>query len=541
MLPVTPMDEILSAYHEVSNSRRVRVQGTVTYSIPGSAVVLQNGRRSLWINTQGFDELKIGDQADATGFPDVHDGFLKLRDGEVQDSHVAAPLQPLPVTWADLAQSHHVFDLVSIEGTVVAEVREAGQDEYDLSADGHLFSAIYRHPGQNGSGPVPGMKQIPLGSRVRITGVCILEDSNPFNNDVPFDLLLRNYDDLAVVARPPMLSVSNLIRLVSILALVILAVSFWGWMLNRKVRHQTVALARRIETEAAHERRNAQIEQRRSRILEDINGNRSLVELLEEICELVSFHLDGAPCWCEITDGARLGRFESERNNRRMLQQDIPARCGARLGVLYAALPLGNPSVIEEQAFFHGTRLATVAIETRRLYSDLVHRSEYDLLTDIHNRFSLNKQLDLLIARAREEASVFGLIYVDLDEFKQVNDVYGHRIGDLYLQEVCARMKHQMRAGDLLARLGGDEFAALVPAARTRTDVEEIATRLERCFDEPFHLGGHILRGEASIGIALYPDDGAHRDTLLSAADAAMYVAKHTRRTVASAPAGDRN
>jgi len=200
------------------------------------------------------------------------------------------------------------------------------------------------------------------------------------------------------------------------------------------------------------------------------------------------------------------------------------------LGVLYAALDSCAEQHGEvNQALFMGARLSTLAIETRRLYTDLVHRSEFDLLTDIHNRFSLDKELDHRIAIARENAGIFGLIYVDLDEFKQVNDVYGHHVGDLYLQEVSIRMKRQLRSGDLLARLGGDEFAALVPMARTRADVQEIALRLEHCFGTPFHVEGYVLSGSASVGIALYPEDGSTKDSLLSAADAAMYVTKHTR------------
>ncbi|MFP5238053.1 MAG: diguanylate cyclase domain-containing protein [Acidobacteriota bacterium] len=529
-LPVTPMDEILSAYHDVSDSHRVRVQGTVTYYAPGSAAVIQNGERSLWINTASRGDLKLGDEADATGFPDVHDKFLKLRDAEIQDSHVRAPIQPVAVTWEDLAQSHHVFDLVSIDAKVVAQVREAAQDEYDLQSNGHLFSAIFRHPLPGTTGALPDMKKIPVGASVRVTGICILEDANPFNNDVPFDLLLRDYDDIAVIANPSPLSVDNLIRLVSVLLLVVLVVSIWGWMLNRKVRQQTAALATRIASEAALERRNAQIEQRRSRILEDINGTRPLAELLEEITEFTSFQLDGAPCWCEVTDGARLGHFESDPRRSRIVRQNIVSRSGTHLGMLCAAMDGEAALPAEEHAFFVGTRLATLAIETRRLYTDLIHRSEFDLLTDVYNRFSLDRQLEALIARSRDKASVFGLIYIDLDEFKQVNDIYGHRVGDLYLQEACARMKHQLRAGDLLARLGGDEFAALVPDTKSRADVNEIAIRLERCFEAPFRLGGHTLNGSASIGVALYPEDGNNKDSLLSAADAAMYVAKNTRQ-----------
>ena len=176
-----------------------------------------------------------------------------------------------------------------------------------------------------------------------------------------------------------------------------------------------------------------------------------------------------------------------------------------------------------------GAGLAALAIETRRLYTDLLRRSEFDLLTDIQNRFSLEKQLDELIDHARQTAGVFGLIYIDLDGFKLVNDRYGHQVGDLYLQEAAARMKHQLRPADILARLGGDEFAVLVPTVRNRSDVQEIALRLERSFDAPFSVQGIVIEGSASIGIALYPEDATTRDALLQSSDAAMYVEKHTR------------
>ncbi len=106
--------------------------------------------------------------------------------------------------------------------------------------------------------------------------------------------------------------------------------------------------------------------------------------------------------------------------------------------------------------------LATLAIETSRLYSELVHRSEFDLLTDVPNRFAMKKALAALIEESRQSAAIFGVMYVDLNEFKQVNDEYGHQFGDMYLKEIALRMKRQLRPGDTLARLGGDEFAVLV-------------------------------------------------------------------------------
>jgi diguanylate cyclase (GGDEF)-like protein len=328
---------------------------------------------------------------------------------------------------------------------------------------------------------------------------------------------MRSFDDISVVAQPSLLNIRNLMLLVGLLLAVVFAVVARGWAIERRVRWQTATLAC--------------IEQRRSRILEDINGNRPLAEVVEEITELVSFKLRGAPCWCQIADGAQLGNCPPKLNGLRVVRCEIPARSGPALGVLFAAFdPFAKSGSDESEALSMAVALTALAIETRRLYTDLRHRSEFDLLTDIHNRFSLDKYLDRQIAAAHQNAGIFGLIYIDLDKFKQVNDLYGHQIGDLYLQEVALRMKRQLRGVDMLARLGGDEFAALLPQVRNRAKVEEIAQRLERCIQEPFLIEGHSLQGSASVGIALYPENGATKDELLSAADTAMYAAKNAKR-----------
>jgi diguanylate cyclase (GGDEF)-like protein len=223
----------------------------------------------------------------------------------------------------------------------------------------------------------------------------------------------------------------------------------------------------------------------------------------------------------------------------RLAERAIAAHSGPALGSIFAAFDARTaPHPDEEKALATAAGLATLAIETARLHSDLVHRSEFDMLTDIQNRFSFEKHLDGLIDEARQTAGIFGLIYIDLDDFKQVNDRYGHQVGDLYLQQIAERMKRQLRPGDLLARLGGDEFATLVPVVHNRADVEEIALRLEHCFDDPFALESHVMQGSASVGIALYPADAATKDSLLSTADAAMYVAKYARKTCSKFPTG---
>ena len=347
--------------------------------------------------------------------------------------------------------------------------------------------------------------------------------------------VLRSFDDLAIVFATSWINVVSIVSIVGELLLFVIA-GFWIWSLSKTVRQQSDSLKAHAEAGAAKDQRNAQVEQRRNQILDDINSSRPLPELIAEITELVAFNLNGAFCWCETEDGTQLGR-KPQVLRLRTLRREIPARNGGPLGTLFAAFEPGiKPSEEENAALTAGARLATLAIETRGLYKDLVHRSEFDLLTDIYNRFSLERYLEEQIEKAREEESTFGLIYIDLDEFKQMNDRYGHRVGDLYLQEVSLRMKRQLRSGAVLARLGGDEFAALVPVARNQAAVEEIAQRLERSFDAPFAVESHVLRGSASLGVALYPDDGTTADGLLNAADAAMYVAKQTKQAAADTP-----
>jgi diguanylate cyclase (GGDEF)-like protein len=530
-LPITPMDEVLSGYHVRDITRRIRVQGTITYFEPGSAIVLQSGAKSLWIGTQSEKHERIGSLADVTGFPNASGGSLTMTLGEIFDSDVLAPIKPRQVTESDLAAGTYAFDLVSTEGQVLTSMRQATQDEYVLVSGGRVFSAIYHHADEAGV-QLPPMKQIPIGSHVRVTGISMVTyGSNPFQGPVSFSLLMRSFDDITVVAKPSWLTVRNLTLLVGVLVLLVFAFAIRQWILERKVHRQTVALANRIEAKAELEHRVAKLEQLRSRILEDINGSRPLAEIIEQIIGLVSVTLHGAPCWCEITDGARLGASPAEALGKRILHHDILSHSGQVLGKIYAAAAEHNEGAGEEtEALTTGVRLATLAIETQRIYSDLVYRSEFDQLTDIHNRFSLDKHLDRCVEDARQKAGIFGLIYIDLDKFKQVNDVYGHHVGDLYLQEVARRMAHQLRAVDVLARLGGDEFAILIPAIRSRAEVKDVAVRLERCFDDPFAVEGYLLKGTASIGIATYPEDGTTKDSILTAADADMYVGKQTGR-----------
>lgn len=528
-LPALPMDRILSNYRINDSSDRVRVNGTITYYQPGIAVVLESGSKSLWIATQTREPLRIGDIATAIGFPSAHDRILSLVDAEIRDTGIQAPIPPHPATWEQLAlwdsskPIGHQFDLVSTEGEVIAEVRGTLEDEYSLSANGKLFSAFYRHP--RGTATLGPMRQIPLHSRIRVTGICIISDTNVINpgEEVPFDILLRSFEDIEIVQDPPLLSVRNLLFIIGALILLLILVGLKAWMSERRGNREIA--------------NSAYMERKRAQILADINGKRPLAEIIEDITQMVTFKLRGIPCWCQIADGARIGNPPKDLSPFRVIEQKITGLSGTELGTIMAALDRRTtPQKGESEALLTAASVAALGIETRRLYSDLVHRSEFDQLTEIHNRFSFEKLLDATIAEAKQLAGMCAVIYIDLNDFKKVNDSYGHLVGDQYLSEAASRMKHQLRASDILGRLGGDEFGVILPIVHNRPEIEEVVERLERTFLEPFCADGYRLYGSASFGFAVYPEDGASKDELLSAADAAMYVAKQTKKEAEKRP-----
>jgi diguanylate cyclase (GGDEF)-like protein len=158
----------------------------------------------------------------------------------------------------------------------------------------------------------------------------------------------------------------------------------------------------------------------------------------------------------------------------------------------------------------------------------LRQQATHDPLTGLVNRAHFQDVLDRALARAERNGQHFGVAYIDLNDFKKINDQHGHHAGDLLLTEVANRIKGVVRAGDCAARFGGDEFVVLVDD-RTDKGVYRLSERLREIFAAPFAIEGQELHVTASIGIALYPDHGKHGLNLLRAADKAMYRAKSSR------------
>ena len=151
-----------------------------------------------------------------------------------------------------------------------------------------------------------------------------------------------------------------------------------------------------------------------------------------------------------------------------------------------------------------------------------------DRLTAIPNRYLLLDRVEHLVAQSDRNNSHFALLYLDLDKFKAVNDSKGHSFGDQVLKEVASRFAHAIRQSDTIARIGGDEFVILLENTSNKKDISSTAQSLIDTLEREIIIGDEGITLSCSIGISIYPEQGADIDALLKAADFAMYKAKHS-------------
>jgi diguanylate cyclase (GGDEF)-like protein/PAS domain S-box-containing protein len=155
--------------------------------------------------------------------------------------------------------------------------------------------------------------------------------------------------------------------------------------------------------------------------------------------------------------------------------------------------------------------------------------AHYDTLTGLPNRSLLLDRLKLSVQRALRDSTKVGLLYLDLDHFKEINDTYGHAAGDSILKEAALRMQGCVRGADTVARLGGDEFVVMLPDIKKLAAAEQVAQKLQAALAAPYEIDGHAMLAPPSIGISVFPDDHHEEEVLLKQADAAMYEAKQYR------------
>jgi diguanylate cyclase (GGDEF)-like protein/PAS domain S-box-containing protein len=187
-----------------------------------------------------------------------------------------------------------------------------------------------------------------------------------------------------------------------------------------------------------------------------------------------------------------------------------------------------EPTQLERELMAMATDIAGIAIERMQAETRIQHMAHHDPLTGLPNRTLFWSQFGRAIAEARRETRRITVTYIDLDNFKQINDTLGHAAGDEVLRALALRLSHCIRPSDLLVRLGGDEFAIVFsnPGHEQQGSMVARLEELRTVISRPFGLEGEVIEVTSSMGVAFFPDDGDTPETLLAKADKAMYEAK---------------
>ena len=323
-------------------------------------------------------------------------------------------------------------------------------------------------------------------------------------------------------------------------------------------------------------KRAVRLERDRNLILEMVARGVELEEILRVICEMLTAQFSGAACAIHLSKGDSVylaashlfkPDFKALLNDPASLSNH-PILAAARYGessemndlasdyqlsddfqnaVQNAAFqaclvipitiknqPEGALSLFSQNSLEHHARavyaaadLAAIAVNRQTLMEQLEFQATHDPLTELPNRLLYQDRLMLAMARADREKHKIGVMYVDLDKFKQVNDLFSHATGDELLRSISKQLIQAVRASDTVARLGGDEFGVIVGNLESRDDAELIAQKIAQEVNTSVRIGNKAHKVTASIGIAMYPDDGSDADTLYRVVDSDMYTQKN--------------
>jgi diguanylate cyclase (GGDEF)-like protein/PAS domain S-box-containing protein len=191
---------------------------------------------------------------------------------------------------------------------------------------------------------------------------------------------------------------------------------------------------------------------------------------------------------------------------------------------------IAEPSETDMHLLEMAAQLAAIAIEQSNLNARLNHQAQHDALTGLPNRAQFKKRLEKTLEQAKRHNEQVGVVFLDLDGFKHVNDTLGHGIGDQLLRAVAERLRHRVRRTDSLTRMGGDEFALVSSEVKQPEGAMKVARKMLAALKEPFSIAGHELHVTGSIGISISPEDANDAATLERHADTALYRAKANGR-----------
>ena len=521
-IPITPVAEVRRFSADLPDEHRIKVIGTVTARFPQQGIYMTDATGGLYAESQDGTPVVEGDQVEVIGFPSAGNFSPVLKSARIRPArkHIAPTITP--VTGKAALKGSYDAELVTISGTLRSLRLDPADPALIVESDDHVtFEASLMRSGEPS-------RDVVAGSRLALTGICVVRaDEN--GNPADFRLVLRSPSDIRVVSSPPWLTSQRSVFIVCGLILVTLGVIGWVVILRRRLGRQTEIITAKLKNELAMEERYRDIFERNITGLYIARGNGTIIDC-NDACARILGYSGRAALFADCTRACEIIHQLHESSSHVSFTVGTEhsfERLDGTEGWVLCSL-----RVVQEKDsgadVFEGS---LVDITERKLAEERIQfLAFFDSLTNLPNRTLVQDRLSKGISVARRRREKLGVLHLDIDSFKIINDCLGHSQGDELLRSVAARLQACARQEDTVARLGGDEFLVALGPINSPEDAAVVADRIARELKPPFSLNGHLLNVTCSIGISIFPDHGEDAETLIKNADAAMYASKNSGR-----------
>lgn len=525
-IPATPIADVRRFSADLANEHRIKVLGTVTARFPHQGIYMTDATGGLYAESADGTPVSEGDQVEVIGFPSVGSFSPVLKSARIRPTRKHFDPATKDVTGKAALKGLYDADLITIIGTLRSYRSETSAKTLTVESDDHVtFEASL--PGAEALN-----RNVLEGSRLALTGICAVRaDDN--GNPADFRLVLRSPGDIRVLASPPWLTSERAMFIFCCLIVVTLAVIGWVLILRRRVRQQMRVITRKLKNELALEERYRDIFERNLTGLYIAGAKGEIIDCNDACARILGYEGRVALVADSVRAASVIQKLHESSSHASVAAgtEHSFERPDGTTGWALCSL-----RVVKEKdggsELFEGS---LVDITERKLAEERIQfLAFFDPLTHLPNRSLIQDQLSESIAAARRQREKLGILHLDIDSFKIINDCLGHSQGDELLRNVAQRLKACARDEDTIARLSGDEFLIALGPINSAADAAVVAERISRELKSPFSLNGRVLNLTCSIGISIFPDHGEDAETLIKNADAAMYASKNSGRNTFS-------
>ena len=525
-IPVTPIADIRRFSADMPDEHRIKVVGTVTARFPLKGIYMTDASGGLYAESQDGTPVAEGDQVEVIGFPAVGSFSPVLKSAGIRPTGKHFTPTTTPVTGRAALKGSYDAELITVAGTLRQYRQHRDGQVFTVESDDHVtFEAILAQPSAQN---FDGLE----GSRLSLTGICAVK-ANGNGNPSDFQVVLRSPADLQVLSSPPWFDARRAVFILCGLMVATLGVIGWVFILRRRLRQQTGIITNKLKNELALEERYRDIFERNLTGLYVAGPDGKILDC-NEACARILGYTGRAALFADSDRAEQVIRRFHESSS------DVSFAAGTEYsferpdgtqGWALCSLRV-NRGKDNGSEVFEGS---LVDITERKLAEERIQfLAFFDSLTNLPNRTLVQDRLSKAIAVARRRREKIGVLHLDIDSFKVINDCLGHSWGDELLRTIAQRLQGCAREGDTVARLGGDEFLIALGPINSTADAAVVAERIAGELQPPFSLNGHVLSITCSIGISIFPDHGEDAETLIKNADAAMYASKSSGRNTFS-------